>query len=158
MRLRRTSLGLALGLAVAAYVLWPVRVLLLEAAPHRVLLLQALTRPVVVRLEYTHSVERTPVVEVYEAARSGLRLVRMEFVSQGAGLPSSGYRREGNRFILDADRPLSALPVRVSSVAAPRLIVGPISFDLPALVGEGGTIILSVRSRPRLAVLLRVLY
>lgn len=145
--------------ALAAAALWPVPVLTVEAAhPRRVLWQQAIERVVPVRLEYTHSVERTPVVEVYVADTRDLRLVRMEFVSQGAGLPSAGYVREGDRFVLKTDRRLDNLVLRVSAVARPRLTVGPRMLDLLPLAGDGGTIVLAVRSRPRLAVLLGVLY
>ncbi len=151
---------LALGLAGAVIlVLWPVPVLTVHSGdPARILWGQPIRAPIPFRLEYTHSVERTPVTEVYQADAQGLHLRRMEFVSQGAGLPSTGYVREGDRFVLRTDRLLNTLTLRVSAVARPRLIIGSRILDLLDLAGDGGTVILAVRSRPRLAVLLGVLY
>ncbi len=149
-------LGLAGAIVLA---LWPVPVLTVRAArPARVLWGQPVRGAVAIRLEYTHSVERTPVAELYRADAQGLRLLRMEFASQGAGLPSAGYVREGDRFVLKTDRLLNNLALRVSAVARPRLVVGTQTLDLLALAGDGGTVVLAVRPRPRLAVLLGVLY
>lgn len=157
---RRGRLLLLVGLvALAMVLLWPVPVLTVRAAsPARLLWAEPLRGVVPVRLEYTHSVEKTPVAEFYAAGPTGLRLVRMEFVSQGAGLPSAGYVREGNRLVLRIDRTLANLPLRVSALARPRLWVGTRALDLLSLVGDGGTVVLAVRSRPRLAVLLGMLY
>jgi len=151
---------LVLGLAGAVILaLWPVPVLTVRSThPARLLWGQQVRAPIPLRLEYTHSVERTPVVELYRADAQGLRLLRMEFVSQGAGLPSTGYVREGDRFVLKTDRFLNNLALRVSAVARPRLTVGRQTFDLLALAGDGGTVVLAVRPLPRLAVLLGVLY
>lgn len=151
---------LVLGLAGAIVIaLWPVPVLTVRSAnPPRILWGQPVRAAVPLRLEYTHSVERTPVAERYQADAEGLRLLRMEFVSQGAGLPSTGYVREGNRLVLKTDRLLNNLTLRVSAVARPRLVVGTQILDLLALAGDGGTVVLAVRPHPRLAVLLGVLY
>lgn len=163
----RLALGAAVLVAVGATALWPVPVLTVTAAPPltdppapppRTLLRMPLRAAVEIRLEYTHSVERTPVVETYRAEPGGLRLVRMEFISQGAGLPSEGYVREGNRFVLRTDRPLAALPVRVSGIGRQRLSVGGTTFDLLAAAGEGGTVTVTVGKAPRLPLLRGMLY
>lgn len=149
----------AVALAGAAATLWPVPVLTVTAGPpERVVWRNALRAVVEIRLEYVHSVERTPVVEIYEAAPGGLRLVRMEFTAQGAGLPSGGYVREGKRFVLRTNRPLPALPVRVSGAGQQRLRIAGTVLDLLALAGEGGTVTVAVRAAPRLALLRGMLY
>ncbi len=158
---RARLLGLGTGAAALVAViaaLWPVPVLTVTAVPPaRVLLRTPLRGAVEVRLDYIHSVERTPVVETYRADPRGLRLVRMEFAAQGAGLPSVGFVREGSRFVLRTDRPLAELAVRVSAVGRQRLRVGGAAFDLLA-VTEGGTVTVAVRSAPRLPLLRGMLY
>ncbi|MGH2376043.1 MAG: DUF1850 domain-containing protein [bacterium] len=96
-----------------------------------------------IELRYTHSVERTPVIEEFRAERSGLRLVAMRFVSQGAGLPTEGYTREGGQFVLRTDRRVGVLPLRVSSIAGHRLRLGAEEADLVALAGDGAAIALT---------------
>lgn len=93
-----------------------------------------------VELRYTHSVERTPVTEEFRAERTGLRLVGMRFVSQGAGLPTEGYTREGDQFVLRTDRRIGTVPLRVSRIVAHRLRVGTDEADLIELAGDGAAI------------------
>ncbi|HXF81617.1 MAG TPA: DUF1850 domain-containing protein [bacterium] len=109
----------------------------------------AVERDVELRLEYLHSVERTPVVEVYAAGRRGLRLVRMEFRSQGAGLPATGYAVVGDRLVLRTDRRLDRLELRVAGVNGARLITPWGPLDLVTLAGEGGLVTVAVRRLPR---------
>lgn len=137
----------------------PVPALLVSSGtggPQGVLWARPLRGPVEVRLQYVHSVERTPILEVYVAEPGSLRFTRMEFVSQGAGLPSSGYVREGGRFVLRDERVLSTLPVRVSRLTMPRVVIGGREeLDLVALVGDGGTVTVSSGHRSRAALWLR---
>lgn len=146
--------------AAALTALWPVPTLIVTAGPpERVLWRETLTDPVELRLEYMHSVERTPVVEVYEAARRGLRLRRMEFAAAGAGLPSEGYVRVGDRFVLWTDRRLPQLPVRVSAGSRQRLLIGrSTTFELLAVAGKGGIVTVRVGAAPRLPFLRGMLY
>lgn len=158
-RVRLLGVGAVGAALLAAAALWPVPVLIVTAAPpSRVLMRAPLRGPVEVRLEYVHSVERTPVVETYRADPRGLSLVQMEFAAQGAGLPSTGFVREGSRFVLRTEQPLAALPVRVSGVGRQRLRVGADVFDLLAVAGEGGIVTVAVRSAPRLPLLGGMLY
>jgi hypothetical protein len=90
-----------------------------------------------VELHYRHSVERTPVVEVFRAEPDGLWFVEMRFVSQGAGLPTEGYVREGDVFVLRRPHRVGALPVLVSSAAGHRLRAGSREIDLVAAFGDG---------------------
>jgi hypothetical protein len=125
--------------------------LLVRSGQGAILWAHRLSDPVEVRLEYQHSVERTPVLEVYVAGPGVLRFTRMEFVSQGAGLPTSGYVREGGRFVLREVRVLPALAIRVSRLTGPRLVVDGRELDLLALAGDGGTVEVSSGRRSRAA-------
>ncbi len=164
---RLRVLVIAVLLAAAGTALWPVPVVTVTAAPPpragaasaaRTILSAPLGDGLEIRLEYTHSVERGKVVETYRAERGGLRLVRMEFASQGAGLPTEGYVREGNRFVLRTDRALASLPVLVSGIGRQRLSVGAAVFDLRAAAGEGWIVTVAVRRAPRLPLLRGMLY
>jgi hypothetical protein len=112
----------------------------------------------VVEVHYVHTVERTPVVEVFAAGTDGLRFVEMRFVSQGAGLPTEGYLREGGAFVLRRQDPPRALPLAVSAAAGHRLIAAGHSVDLVALAGDGARVLVTSRragvrlpwARPRL--------
>ena len=101
-----------------------------------------------IELRYTHSVERTPIIEEFRAERSGLRLVAMRFVSQGAGLPTEGYTREDGWFVLRTNKRIGALPLRVSRIAGHRLRLGAEEADLVALAGDGAAIALTSRRGP----------
>jgi len=143
----------------AAYFLWPVPVLVVSrTGPAGELWSGSVMGGLDFRLDYIHSVERTPVAEFYEATPGGLRMIRMEFVSQGAGLPSTGYTLEGGRFVSRPDRRLIVLPIRVSRAAAPVLTVGGARLDLVARAGDGAEVTVALRRRPRLTARLRVLY
>lgn len=130
-------------------VLWPVPALVVTSGTGRTLWARALRGPVEIRLEYRHSVERTAVVEVYVAEPGSLRFTRMEFVSHGAGLPTSGYVREGGRFVLREERELAGLPIRVSRLTAPRLLIDGDRLDLLSLAGDGGAVVVGPGRRAR---------
>lgn len=154
MRLRLTLSVVALLLAAAVSILFhPIPLVEVTRGDGTRLFAVRADRPLRVRLEYMHSVERTPVLEVYEVSPNGLRLVRTEFVSQGAGLPSEGFVKEGGRFVLRTDRPLSRLSIRVSQVAVQHLLVGGKALDLLWEAGDGAEVVLAVRRRPWLLVL-----
>jgi len=91
-------------------------------------------------LRYVHSVERTPVIEVYRVDADGLHLVLMRFSSQGAGLPTEGYVREGDHFVIRTDRRIGELPLRVSRIAGHEVVVGPHRVDLVAVAGDGSAV------------------
>ncbi|MDQ7858992.1 MAG: DUF1850 domain-containing protein [Armatimonadota bacterium] len=91
-------------------------------------------------LRYRHSVERTPVVEVFRAEPDGLWFVEMRFLSQGAGLPTEGYVREGGLFVLRRPRRIGEVPLLVSAEGGHRLRVGQDEVDLVAAFGEGAAV------------------
>ncbi|MDR7521072.1 MAG: DUF1850 domain-containing protein [Armatimonadota bacterium] len=101
-----------------------------------------------IALHYQHSVERTPVVEVFRIEPDGLWFVEMRFASQGAGLPTEGYVREGNQFVQRGPRRIGALPVRVSALAGHRVQVGPREVDLVAEFRDGTAITIAAAPRP----------
>jgi hypothetical protein len=100
-------------------------------------------------LRYQHSVEQTPIVEVFRVEPDGLWFVEMRFVSQGAGLPTEGYVREGDHFVLRRPRRVGTLPLLVSGVAAPRLVLAGSEVDLVAVAGDGTSVVLAARRAPR---------
>ncbi len=111
-------------------------------AARGVLWRQVVTPGELIELRYTHSVELTPVIEEFRAERDGLRLVVMRFSSQGAGLPTQGYTREGNQFVLRTNRKIGTLPLLVSAIAGHRLRVGADDVDLVGLAGDGTAVAL----------------
>jgi hypothetical protein len=96
-----------------------------------------------IELRYRHSVERTPVVEVFRVEPDGLWFVEMRFVSQGAGLPTEGYVREGGYFVLRRPRKVGSLPVLLSSIAGHRLWTANREIDLVQAFGDGASVTIS---------------
>lgn len=79
-------------------------------------------------------------IELFRAEPDGVWFVEMRFVSQGAGLPTEGYLREGDWFVLRRERRVGILPLRVSSVSGHRLRVDGVDLGLVALAGDGASI------------------
>jgi hypothetical protein len=123
-----------------------VTVRVVDAQTRRVLWTRAAAAGQPLELRYTHSVERTPVIEAYRAEPDGVWFESMRFVSQGAGLPTTGYVREDGAFVLRARRKVGVLLVRVSRVAAHQLAVGSTRLDLVALARDGAAV--AIESRP----------
>ncbi|MDR7544057.1 MAG: DUF1850 domain-containing protein [Armatimonadota bacterium] len=101
-----------------------------------------------IELRYRHSVERTPVIEIFRAERDGLWFEEMWFVSHGAGLPTAGYTREGGRFVLRERKRIGDLPLMVATTADQRLQVAGREIPLAAF-GEGARVSVSVRHTGR---------
>lgn len=100
-----------------------------------------------VDLEYTHSVEKTPVRDSYEVRGAELDNVRMEFSSYGAGLPANQeVRRDDGSFVFDPDRTYGRLVVSPGSVAGHELVVDEHRYDLVALA-DGEAVVLTVERR-----------
>lgn len=85
-----------------------------------------------VALEYTHSVEKTRVLDAYEVRGDRLVMVRMEFESYGAGLPSRAdvNRTANGSFAFDPAGSFAELYVKPGRVAGHVLHVGNRSVDL----------------------------
>jgi len=105
-----------------------------------------------VTIAYTHSVEKTPVRDVYAVRDAGLVMTRMEFQSFGAGLPSTVdvERSDGGSFVYHPpDRRTEALLVATSPVAGHELVVDGERYDLVELA-DGGSVRLRVTTRLRI--------
>ncbi len=101
-----------------------------------------------VALNYTHSVEKTPVLDVYEVNGTELEMVRMEFQSYGAGLPARAEVTitENDTFVFDPEGSYEQLYVTPGSIAGHELVVADRTYDLVGL-SEGRTVKLSVEPR-----------
>ncbi|OFX35332.1 MAG: hypothetical protein A2Z07_13270 [Armatimonadetes bacterium RBG_16_67_12] len=97
-----------------------------------------------IELRYRHSVERTPIVEVFRVERDGLWFEEMRFVSQGAGLPTEGYVKEGDHFVLRQPRRVGTLPVLLSELAGHRLYAAGRETDLVRGFSDGDSVSVSV--------------
>ncbi|WP_017343880.1 DUF1850 domain-containing protein [Halorubrum sp. T3] len=99
-----------------------------------------ITQPVdngsTVALEYTHSVEKTPVYDEYRVEGDSLVNTRMEFQSYGWGLPSGvNVTNVNGTFVYDPPGPimtLETLSVSPGRIANHSLIVEDQQYDLVA--------------------------
>ncbi|MFC6724509.1 DUF1850 domain-containing protein [Halobium palmae] len=90
-----------------------------------------------VSLEYTHSVEKTRVLDQYTVRGDELEMTRMEFESYGWGLPSrADVREENGTFVFDPEGSFEEIHVTPGDVAHHRLHVGDRTFDLYDRYGE----------------------
>ena len=103
-----------------------------------------------VTVEYTHSVEKTLVRDVYVPEDGALVMTRMEFSSFGAGLPSQAdVETVDGRYVYDPPpRRYDPLRVTTGHVADHDLLVGDDRYDVADLA-DGGTVELRVETRPR---------
>lgn len=103
-----------------------------------------------VALNYTHSVEKTPVLDVYEVNGTELEMTRMEFQSYGAGLPSQAEVNvtENGTFVFDPEGSYEHLYVTPGHIAGHELIVGERTYDLVEL-SDGRSVKLHVTNRLR---------
>ena len=139
-RIRITAVAAALILAAAAAVLfWPVEVLTVRALRMASAAMVALpvTAGSDVRINYRHSVERTPVEGRFEVGEGQhLVAVQTRFTSNGSGLPNtaaSRMHREGDWFVVDEQRrQVSPLRFYLQSVNQTRLSVDGRDVDLSA--------------------------
>lgn len=83
-----------------------------------------------VTIAYTHSVERTPVREVFVVEGTILHLRRMEFVSFGAGLPTEEVERTDAGFVVYPDRPFQVVELHPAEIPSHELVVGDRRYDL----------------------------
>ncbi|WP_418284807.1 DUF1850 domain-containing protein [Halorubrum sp. DTA46] len=90
-------------------------------------------------IEYTHSVEKTLVRDVYVAGDETLVMTRMEFSSFGAGLPSQAEvtERDGRYVYEPPPEEYATLHLKTGAVADHDLIVGDERYDVAALSGYG---------------------
>jgi hypothetical protein len=90
-------------------------------------------------LTYMHSVEKTPVHDVYVVRNGSLVMTRMEFQSYGWGLPSrANITRENGSFTFDPNGSYEEIYVKPGRVANHRLRVGNRTYDLVPLSNAQG--------------------
>lgn len=104
----------------------------------------------IVTLAYNHSVEKTPVRDVYEVNGTALTMVRMEFDSYGAGLPSHlpVERSDSGTLVAYPNGTYETLAVQPGPIAGHTLEVGDESFDLVSLADGAGVQLLIVDCEP----------
>lgn len=90
-------------------------------------------------IEYTHSVEKTTVRDVYEPSDGGLVATRMEFSSFGAGLPSGANvtERDGRYVYRPPATTFETLRLKTGPIADHDLLVGGDRYDVSAMSGDG---------------------
>lgn len=85
----------------------------------------------VVALEYTHSVEKTRVLDAFAVRGDELVMTRMEFESYGWGLPAGAdVTRENGTFSFDPDYASEEMVVKPGRTAGHQLHVGSQTYDL----------------------------
>lgn len=100
-----------------------------------------------VTLSYTHSVEKTPVHDVYVVDGTEIRMDRMVFSSYGAGLPATEpIERTEDGFVVSVDRSYEELYVSPGSIAGHELVIEGDRYDLVAL-SDGKSVVLYVTDR-----------
>jgi len=102
------------------------------------------TGSTIVTVRYIHSVERTPVQEMYEARLAGLRLREVRWQSFGAGLPDEYDLRQDDFYVKRVDVGLGRrLDYWFLPLNAVRISVG----KQPAFEGPAVPALVSVRVR-----------
>lgn len=127
---------LAVGGAVTTAASVPVgQVLVVETADGGEELLRVpVEENTTVALEYTHSVEKTRVLDAYAVRDGELVMTRMEFQSYGWGLPARvNVTQENGSFVFDPAGSYEELYVKPGRIAGHRLHVGTETYDLVAL-------------------------
>lgn len=105
----------------------------------------------VVALEYTHSVEKTRVLDVYTTRGDRLVMTRMEFESYGWGLPTRvAVATENGTFAFDPAYATHELVVKPGRIAGHELHVENRTYDLVAL-SDARAVRLSIEHRSVLA-------
>ncbi|WP_081661658.1 DUF1850 domain-containing protein [Halopiger djelfimassiliensis] len=96
-----------------------------------------------ITLSYTHSVEKTPVKDVYVVDGTELRADRIVFHSHGAGLPSDEeIERTDEGFVAEGDGSYDRLTVAPSPIAGHELAVDGERYDL--VERSSGSVVLTI--------------
>lgn len=83
-----------------------------------------------VTIAYTHSVEKTPIRDVYVVDGSSLRADRSVFHSFGAGLPTEGVERTEEGYVVEGSEIHDRLRVTPGTIAGHELVVDDDRYDL----------------------------
>lgn len=103
-----------------------------------------------IELEYTHSVEQTPVTDIYVVSDGALVSDRMLFSSFGAGLPAQAeVTREDDRYVYHPpEQRYDPLTVTTGPVAGHELVVDGERYDLVKF-SDGGTVRIKIETEFR---------
>ena len=137
-----TAVAALAVLATAAFVASPAigsQTLVVTAENGTELLATPVDAETEVTVEYTHSVEKTTVRDVYEPSDEGLVATRMEFSSFGAGLPSGAdvTVRDGRYVYRPPATTFETLRVKTGPIAGHDLLVAGDRYDVSAMSGHG---------------------
>lgn len=144
-------LALVLSAGVAAAVPAERVLVVADAGTGERLLVRPVAENTTVTLAYVHSVERTPVRDVYAVRGTRLENTRMLFQSYGWGLPAgAAVRRVDGWFVFDPAGTYDDLYVKPGRVAGHELGVGDETYDLVAL-SSARTVRVGVERRSALA-------
>ena len=128
------------------------RVLVVENDAGETLLSVPVEENTTVTVAYTHSVEKTPVRDVYAVRERDLVMTRMEFESFGAGLPSTvdvERDADGSFVYYPHNQRTEELVVATSPVAGHELVVDGERYNLVELA-DGESVRLRVTTRLRI--------
>jgi hypothetical protein len=90
-------------------------------------------------LSYMHSVEKTPIRDVYAVHNGSLVMTRMKFQSYGWGLPArANVTRQNGWFVFDPNGSYEEIYVKPGRIADHHLRVGNRTYDLVALSNAQG--------------------
>jgi hypothetical protein len=98
-----------------------------------------------ITIAYTHSVQRTPVEDVYIVDGSTLRADRSVFHSFGAGLPTENVERTDEGYVVEGRTTYDELHVSPGEIAGHELVVGSERYDL--VEAADGSVTLSLTER-----------
>lgn len=104
----------------------------------------------VVVYAYTHSADKTPVESWLrvEEPRKGFVVAQERYLWYGAGLEyraDFGVGRDGDWVVVEVERPLLELPLRIAGTVEQRVVVGGETVTLSELAPYGRRVVLEVR-------------
>ncbi|MFB6087155.1 MAG: DUF1850 domain-containing protein [Haloarculaceae archaeon] len=151
-RSRAVALAVVVALAAVGAALPTSRALVVrDAETGRTLLTVPVSEGSVVVLSYTHSVEKSPVEDVYRVRGDALDMTSTRFESYGWGLPAGAdVHVEDGAFVYDPDWSGRRLRVATGYVAQHRLTVDGREYDLVDLA-DGGSVVITVERRSAVA-------
>jgi hypothetical protein len=98
-----------------------------------------------ITIAYTHSVQQTPVEDVYAVDGPTLRADRSVFHSFGAGLPTENVERTEEGYVIEGTETYDELHVSPGEIAGHELVVSGERYDLAG--AANGSVTLSLADR-----------
>jgi len=154
---RRIAAGIITGVIIVAVLVLSVSVrssylILTHAENGSVLFSHPINEGELISVGYIHSVNRTPVSEIFTVVQGQLVLTALEFKSFGAGMPTElepGQRLlhlpDGVMRIEPFDRPVNDFRILISEKAMHTLRIGELQISLCALTEPGQPIRFGLR-------------